>query len=116
MNGVLLMGQLILEGEGERGRVGRAVRGILLDCLDMKWSLADAKNRFSEVVERALTEGPQYVSRRGEDVVVVLSVADFEQLSAERKPFGTYLLSAPGGAEESPAAPYRVEDIPGLIL
>lgn len=37
------------------------------------WNLHDAKNRFSEVVDRALHEGPQVVSRRGRDAVVVVS-------------------------------------------
>ena len=36
----------------------------------MEWQLADAKNRFSEVVNRALAKGPQFVRRRG-DVVVI---------------------------------------------
>jgi phosphopantothenoylcysteine decarboxylase/phosphopantothenate--cysteine ligase len=34
------------------------------------WAVADAKNRFSELVTKALTEGPQRVSRRGRTVVV----------------------------------------------
>lgn len=46
------------------------------------WALQDAKNRFSEVVEHALHEGPQFVTRRGKEAVVVLSVQDFQQLSA----------------------------------
>ncbi|MBP8132561.1 MAG: type II toxin-antitoxin system prevent-host-death family antitoxin [Candidatus Hydrogenedentes bacterium] len=29
------------------------------------WQLQDAKNRFSEVVEKAVAEGPQHVTRRG---------------------------------------------------
>ena len=37
----------------------------------MEWQLADAKNRFSEVVNRALAEGPQFIHRRKESVVVV---------------------------------------------
>ena len=40
----------------------------------MSWQLQEAKNRFSEVVSRALTEGPQTVTRRGTEVVVVVSV------------------------------------------
>lgn len=46
------------------------------------WALQDAKNRFSEVVEHALHDGPQFVTRRGKEAVVVLSVQDFQQLSA----------------------------------
>ncbi len=37
------------------------------------WNLHDAKNRFSEVVDKALYEGPQFVARRGREAVVVVS-------------------------------------------
>ena len=62
----------------------------------MSWQLADAKNRFSEVVEKALTEGPQRVSRRGKDVVVVVSAGEFEKLSSKRPSFKEMLLTGPG--------------------
>lgn len=42
-----------------------------------KWQLQDAKNRFSEVVDRALEEGPQTVTRHGKEVVVVVSKEEF---------------------------------------
>ena len=41
------------------------------------WQLQEAKNRLSEVVEKALSQGPQVVSRRGKDTVVVLSIEDY---------------------------------------
>jgi len=44
------------------------------------WSLQDAKNRFSEVVNLALSEGPQVVTRRGEEVVVVVARDDYARL------------------------------------
>jgi hypothetical protein len=50
------------------------------------WRLADVKNRFSEVVNRALREGPQRVQRR-EDVVVVLAERDYEMLRTPRPGF-----------------------------
>jgi len=57
----------------------------------MQWRLADAKNRFSEVVKRALCEGPQQVSRR-DDAVVVLSLADYQRLTGKRISFKRFLL------------------------
>ena len=45
------------------------------------WKLEDAKARFSEVVRRACSEGPQRVSVRGKDAVVVISVEDMAQLT-----------------------------------
>ena len=46
----------------------------------MSWALADAKNRFSELFDRALREGPQIVSRRGKEEVVVVAAAEFARL------------------------------------
>ncbi len=45
------------------------------------WKLEDAKARFSEVVRLARSEGPQRVSLRGKDAVVVISVEELERLS-----------------------------------
>ena len=44
------------------------------------WQLQDAKNRFSELVNEALQEGPQTVTRRGEEVVVVLSKGEYKKM------------------------------------
>jgi len=46
-----------------------------------RWMLQTAKNKFSEVIERAQREGPQLVTRRGADAAVVLSMDDFRALS-----------------------------------
>lgn len=48
------------------------------------WSLQDAKARFSELVNRARDEGPQIVSRRGEEAVVVLDVKQYRKLNRRR--------------------------------
>ena len=60
----------------------------------MDWNLADAKNKFSEVVRRALAEGPQRVLRRT-DAVVVLSEKDYQRLAGTRVSFKDFLLNAP---------------------
>ena len=43
------------------------------------WQLQEAKARFSEVVNQALEHGPQTVTRRGRNAVVVIAVADFKR-------------------------------------
>lgn len=45
------------------------------------WKLQDAKAQFSKVVRDALADGPQYITRHGEEAVVVLSKDTFEKLS-----------------------------------
>ena len=51
------------------------------------WKLEDAKARFSEVVRLARERGPQRITVRGQDAVVVLSAADYARLApAAAKP------------------------------
>jgi prevent-host-death family protein len=57
----------------------------------MQWRLADAKNRFSELVNLALSEGPQRVVRR-KDAVFVVSERDFERLNGRMPTFKQFLL------------------------
>ena len=57
----------------------------------MNWKLADAKNRFSELVNLALAEEPQFVSRRG-DSVVVLSQSQYDELTGKKFNFKEFLL------------------------
>lgn len=45
------------------------------------WKLEDAKAQFSELVRRAREAGPQRVTVRGQDAVVVLSAADYARLA-----------------------------------
>lgn len=56
----------------------------------MEWLLADAKNRFSELVTKALTNGPQRVRRR-EQAVIVLSEAEYSRLRGKELSFKDYL-------------------------
>jgi antitoxin Phd len=50
------------------------------------WKLEDAKARFSELVRRARSEGPQRVSVRGKDAVIVIATEDLDRLLASPKP------------------------------
>jgi antitoxin Phd len=48
------------------------------------WALQDAKARFSDVVDQARTKGPQTVTRRGQEAVVVVAVEQFRQLIRQK--------------------------------
>jgi prevent-host-death family protein len=61
----------------------------------MEWTLAEAKNRFSEVVKRALAEGPQRVTRHGDDAVVVVAQQDYDRLTGARRDFKAFLFEGP---------------------
>lgn len=60
----------------------------------MTWNLADAKNRLSELVNLALSQGPQTITRR-KDAVVVLSAAAYEELIGKRRSFKEFLFEGP---------------------
>jgi antitoxin Phd len=59
------------------------------------WQVQDAKTRFSEVIERARTEGPQTITRHGVDRAVVLSIEDYRALAARKPDFKAWLLGGP---------------------
>jgi prevent-host-death family protein len=61
----------------------------------MRWQLQEAKQRFSALVQRALDEGPQVVTRHGKDVVVVLALEDYKQQTSSLLPFNKFLLEGP---------------------
>jgi prevent-host-death family protein len=48
------------------------------------WQLQDAKNRFSQVVDQALENGAQIITRHGEPAAVVLSIRDYDKLRHPR--------------------------------
>jgi len=52
--------------------------------MEPRWQLQDAKNRFSELVETALRSGPQVVTRRGQDAVVVVPAKTYRDLTHPR--------------------------------
>ena len=48
--------------------------------MDHAWQLQDAKNKLSEVIERAINNGPQEITRRGKKAAVVLSFQEYVRL------------------------------------
>jgi prevent-host-death family protein len=62
----------------------------------MRWQVQDAKQRFSELIRTAHTEGPQVVTRHGEEIAVVVDIADYRRLKGETTEFKDYLRSGPG--------------------
>ena len=64
-----------------------------------QWSLQDAKNKFSELVNAALAGEPQRVTRRGQPAVVVLSAEEYDRLCrlerSHAPTFGQLLLEIP---------------------
>jgi prevent-host-death family protein len=67
------------------------------------WVLQDAKARFSELVRKVRSEGPQHVTVHGRDEVVVVAAEEFRRLQG--RPTGQALIAA------MQASPYREIDL-----
>lgn len=59
-----------------------------------EWRIADAKNKFSEVVNNALAGSPQMIHQQDGDVIVIAKT-EYEQLIGQKKTFKQYILSPP---------------------
>lgn len=60
-----------------------------------KWKLQDAKNRFSEVVENAMHEGPQEITKHGEHAVVILSFDLYQELTRPKENMADFFKDSP---------------------
>jgi prevent-host-death family protein len=65
----------------------------------MTWQLQEAKQGFSELVRRTLEEGPQVLTRHGEEVVVVGPAEEYRRTGEKKPDFKDFLMSAPEGLE-----------------
>jgi prevent-host-death family protein len=61
----------------------------------MAWQLQAAKQRFSELVERAQREGPQVVTKHGREAVVVVSAEEYRRLKGTADNLVDFVRSAP---------------------
>ena len=60
-----------------------------------KWNIEDARTKFSELVDRAVNEGPQLVTRNGKNAVVVISAQDWERRSRRRGDLVDFFANSP---------------------
>ena len=61
------------------------------------WSVFDAKAKFSEVIDRAVSDGPQVITRRGKPTAVVMSMEAYERQTKPKPDFKAFLLQCPIG-------------------
>lgn len=59
------------------------------------WQLQEAKNKLSEVVEDALKNGPQVITRHGVETVVVLSINDYKKMQLGQKKLSDFFRESP---------------------
>lgn len=60
------------------------------------WQLQEAKQRFSELIRSVETDGPQFVTRHGEEVAVVIDICEYRRLrGGGEEDFKQFLRSSP---------------------
>ncbi len=59
------------------------------------WQLQEAKNKFSEVVDEALKSGPQVITKRGVEAVILLSYAEYRRLTVSQQKLSTFFRDSP---------------------
>ena len=65
----------------------------------MKWQVQEAKQRFSELLRRSIDEGPQSVTKHGEEVAVIMDIAYYRELTGQRTGLRDHLLHGPKSDE-----------------
>jgi antitoxin Phd len=65
------------------------------DQHDTQWQVQEAKQRFSEVLRRAKSDGPQVITRHGEEVAVIIDATEFHKLTDEVPDFKEFLRAGP---------------------
>ena len=61
----------------------------------MAWKIKDARANFSELVDRAISDGPQIVTRNGKNAVVVVSAGEWERRNRRRGDLVDFFASSP---------------------
>jgi len=63
--------------------------------MDGVWQIQDAKNKLSEVITRALRQGPQLITRHGEKTVVVVAYTEFEKMRKSQGKLSEFFRASP---------------------
>ena len=73
----------------------------------MVWQVYDAKARFSELLDAALKDGPQVVTRRGVETAVLVPIDEWKRLKSESRPNIKDPLLDPNGPHDLYIPPRR---------
>ena len=65
--------------------------------MSSRWQLQDAKARFSRVVDLAMSDGPQIITRRGKDAVIIIDAQDYARRKKPRQSLVEFLRASPLG-------------------
>ena len=75
-----------------------------------KWTVAEAKAKFSEVIERAQSHGPQTITRKGRRAAVVVGAEEWERKTKRRGNLAEFFASSP-----LRGAGLKIKRVPGRL-
>lgn len=61
----------------------------------MSWQVQEAKQRFSEVLRAVERDGPQTITRHGQEVAVVIDIAEYRRMTGRTRSVKDVLLDPP---------------------
>jgi prevent-host-death family protein len=69
---------------------------------DSHWQVQEAKQRFSELLRSVQSEGPQFVTKHGEEIAVVIDIEEYRRLhpASQTRSFKEWLLGGPEWDDE----------------
>ena len=59
------------------------------------WQLQEAKNKLSRVIDNAVNSGPQIITKRGVEVAIVISYAEYQRMIASRGTLSSFFRDSP---------------------
>ena len=59
------------------------------------WQLQEAKNKFSNLVDKARHDGPQFVTKHGKESVVIIAIEDYQKLNKPKSDLVSFLKKSP---------------------
>ena len=59
------------------------------------WQLQDAKSKFSQLVDKAMRNTPQFVTKHGNNAVVVMSFEDYKKITKPKNDLVSFLRNSP---------------------
>jgi prevent-host-death family protein len=62
---------------------------------ESRWTVAEAKAKLSEVIEKAQSSGPQHITRHGKEAVVVVSAEEWKRKTKRNRSLAEFLMASP---------------------
>ncbi len=77
------------------------------------WTVAEAKAKFSELIAKAQSEGPQKITKHGRTAAVVVAAKEWERKAGRKGNLAQFLMASPlrGSGVKIKRLPWRVRKV-----